>query len=116
MMSFSKKNLRKRKLSNAEIEKTNEAERQVDMNLQLIEESLQSLEEKDEVLEVKETNARESLSVAQELIKHGTDCLVGAHGESAAISITSIMIKSSQQYTKNVEKFSTKLGKERQNI
>ena len=40
MMSFSKKNLRKRKLSKAEIEKTKEAERQVDMKLQLIEESL----------------------------------------------------------------------------
>jgi len=103
-MSFSKKNLRKRKLSNAEKEKTNEAKRQVDMNLQLIEESLQSLEEKDEVLEVKETNARESLSVAQGLIKNGTDCLVGAHGESAAISITTIMIQSSQEQIKKVHK------------
>jgi len=103
-MSFSKTNLRKRKLSKAEIQKTNEAERQVDMNLQHTEESLQSLEEKDEALEVKETNAHESLSVAQGLIKNGTDCLVGAHGESAAISITTIMIQSSQAQTKMVNK------------
>jgi len=88
-----KEELKKHKLSNAEKETMDEAE----MNLQLIEETQKSLEEKYEALEVKEANARECLSVAQRLLKHGTDHLLDAHEEFATISIATIMIQSSQE-------------------
>ena len=111
-----KEELKRHKLSNAEKEKTNEAKKQVEMYLQLIEETQKSLEEKDEVLEVKEANAGESLSAAQGLLKHGTDRLVEAYGESTEISIATIMIQSSQEKIKEVNEASTKLGEERKTL
>ena len=99
-----KEELKRHKLSNAEKEKTDGAKGQVEMNLQLIEESQKSMEEKDEALEVKEDNARESLRVAQGLLKHGTDRFVEAHGESTANSIVTILIQSSQEKIKEVNK------------
>ena len=46
------------------------------------------------------------------LLKHGTDRLVEAHGESAAINIANIMIQSSQEKIKEVNEALTKLDEE----
>jgi len=93
-----------------------EARRQVEGNLHIIEESQKSLEEKDEALEVKGADAHESQSVAQGLLKNGTDHLVEDCGEYATIIIATIMIQSSRGKIREANEALTMLDEDRKKI
>ena len=74
------------------------------------------MEDQDKDLEEKERKAREALDVAQELLKHGTDRLLSANGDTAAIGVATIMIQSSQDKMKEVNEQLQHLDKERKRI
>ena len=70
---------------------------------------MKPLEDQDKDLEEKEKKARE-------LLKHGTDRLLSANGDTAAIGVATVMIRSSQDKMKEVNEQLQNLHKERKRI
>ena len=111
-----KEEAEKAKLDAAEQEKIDEAKKQAEHSLSLIQASKKSLEHEDKELSRKEKAARESLAVAQELLRDATSRLVNAKGDPASIGVATVLIQGSQEKVDEVTNHLSQLDKERKSL
>ena len=106
----------KKNKTDEEKEKLDEEKKRTEENLKMISESKQTLQQRDEDIDKKEVEARESLEIAQGLLKHGTDRLLSAKGDASAIGVATVMITSAQDKMSEVDEQLKKLNEERKRI
>ena len=106
----------KKSKSEKEKEILEEEKRCADEKLKIISQSKLTLQQRDEEIDKKEAEAQQSLVIAQELLKHGTDQLMDAKGDASALGVATAMISTAQEKMKEADDQLRKLSEESKRV